>query len=114
MDYKKLKIEHFTNIAYFNFEDRDTEQYDEYQVIIYKINDLEDIQSMIEKVETLKMAADNRVIMVYRKGQKTVNRDSIIKPFKNGEYLDYKMKAPMLCSLGKELSAFVLMKENTC
>lgn len=114
MDYKKLKIDRFNKIAFFNFKDKETAFYDTYEVVIFKINALEDIQHMVDKVENLNMAADNRVIMVYEKGQKTINRDSIIRPFKNGEYLDYKMKAPMLCSLDKVYSAFVLMKENTC
>jgi hypothetical protein len=49
--------------------------------------------------------------MVYRKGNKALNRDTIIAPFRDGTYADFKLKPPMLCALSDSLSAFVLQKD---
>jgi hypothetical protein len=47
--------------------------------------------------------------MVYRKGRKDgVNRDSIFLPFRKDK--NFTLKAPMLCSISKELSACVMGK----
>jgi hypothetical protein len=48
--------------------------------------------------------------MIHQKGNKTVNRDVIIAPFRKGLYKDFKLKEPMLCSLSDSLSAFVMQK----
>ncbi|MCH4887964.1 hypothetical protein EZV73_10290 [Acidaminobacter sp. JC074] len=114
MDISKLRIDSFKKIAYVNFEDKLCDEFDEYEVIIYKINVLEDIPAFVDYVNARKMSVENRLVMVYEKGGKTVNKNSIIKPFKENIYLDFVLKAPMLCSLDKKLSAFVLKKENTC
>lgn len=114
MDYKKLKIDTFKSIGYFNFEDQSTEVFECYEAVIYFIKELDDVKKMVELVKTLKMVENNRVILVYKKGQPLVNRDSIIKPFKDGTYTEFKMKAPMLCSLDKTTSAFVMSKEIIC
>ena len=114
MDISKLRIDNFKKIAYVNFEDKTCDDYDEYDVIIYKINVLEDIPAFVDYVNARKMSVENRVIMVYEKGDKIVNKNTIIKPFKENIYIDFVLKAPMLCSLDKKLSAFVLKKENIC
>ncbi len=115
MDIKKLKIEKFKNIQILNFpkdinlgiesNDKDAE------VIIYYIDQLEDIQKFIKLANESNLPEDNRAILVYKKGRKDgVNRDSIIRPFKTEEIAGFKLKAPMLCSISNELSAFVLSK----
>jgi len=111
MDYSKLMIEHFSNIAYINFIDREEVTYEVYDVIIYFVECIEDIDFCVEFCRSHKLNIDNRVILVYKKGQKDFNRNTIIEPFKNGRYLDFRLKAPMLCALDKKHSAFVLIKE---
>ncbi|NQT60882.1 MAG: hypothetical protein HQ557_18085 [Bacteroidetes bacterium] len=55
------------------------------------------------------LTEENRAIMVYRKGRKDgLNRDTIFFLFKEGSCPNFKLKAPMLCSLSKELSACVM------
>lgn len=111
MDYKKLKIEQFNNITFKNFEDKEEVLYDVTDVVVYYIQSVDDIQTCVDYCKAIKMASENRMILVYEKGRKDINRDIIIKPFKDGTYLEFKMKAPMLCSLDKKHSAFVLKKE---
>jgi hypothetical protein len=82
------------------------------EVIIYFINKLEDIERFVKFCNSAPLPKDNRTIMVYQKGRKDLNRDTIITPFRNGHYQNFKFKAPMLCSLSNELSAFVLTKGN--
>jgi hypothetical protein len=115
MDIKKLKIDNFKNIMLKNFPD-DIElginsSDNNPEVVIYYIDFLEDIEDLKKLVNEIDLPKENRIILVYKKGRKDdVNRDNIISPFKNNK--NYKMKAPMLCSLSKELSAFSLQKIN--
>jgi len=111
VDLKKLKIDEVEKISYINFSDYEMVTYDETEVVIYFLNAIEDIDKCVQYCDSLRMTTNNRIVLVYEKGQKLLNRDSIIKPFKTGVYLNYKMKAPMLCSLDKKLSAMVFMKE---
>jgi len=49
--------------------------------------------------------------MVLRKGRKDgVNRDTNYYPFEKDKYPNFKFKAPMLCSLSKELGACVMCR----
>jgi hypothetical protein len=49
--------------------------------------------------------------MVYRRGRKDgLNRDTIFLPFKEEKYPNYKLIAPMLYSLSKELSSCVMCR----
>ncbi|MBI9013502.1 MAG: hypothetical protein JEZ08_14815 [Clostridiales bacterium] len=111
MDLKKLKIDGFKKISYVDFSDRKMITYDETEVVIYFLKTIEDIDKCVKYCDRLKMTTNNRVVLVYEKGQKILNQDSIIEPFKTGTYLNYKMKAPILCSLDKRLSAMVFTKE---
>ena len=82
------------------------------QVIMYYINSLEDVIKFVEICNSSNLPKDNRTIMVYKKGRKdNVNRDTIFRPFKENIHKDFKLKAPMLCSLSNELSACVMCKE---
>ncbi|XMB86891.1 hypothetical protein RJG79_03590 [Mycoplasmatota bacterium WC44] len=115
MDIVKLKLDKFSNINVMNFpqevevgiesKDKDVE------VVLYYIDNINDINNFVNYVNKTNLSKDNRTIMVYKKGRKDVNRDVIITPFKVGEIKGFKMKAPMLCSLSKDYSAFVMMKE---
>lgn len=111
MDFRKLKIDGFKKISCINFSDLKMMTYDETEVVIFFLKTIEDIEKCVKYCDILKMTTNNRIVLVYEKGQKILNRDSIIKPFKTGTYLNYKMKAPMLCSLDKKLSAMVFEKE---
>jgi len=111
MDLKKLKIDTFKKISYINFVEPKMVTFDETEVIIYFLKTIEDIDKCVQYCDIHKMTTNNRIVLVYEKGQKLLNPDSIIKPFKTGVYLNYKMKAPMLCSLDKKLSAMVFIKE---
>lgn len=113
MDISKLKLDKFTNIRLENFpddidlgitsSDADTE------VVIYYIDHIEDVSKFVDLCHSLGLPSENRTIMVYKKGRKDrVNRDSIFMPFKEGTYPDFKLKAPMLCSISSELSACVM------
>lgn len=115
MDLKKLKIEKFQNIKLVNFPEKDKPNIKstgkDVEVIIYFISKQTDIQKFVELCNSCDLPSDNRTIMVYRKGQKDgPNRDSIILPFKNKVYSGFKLKAPMLCSLSADFSAFVMCK----
>lgn len=121
MDINKLKISNFSKILLKNIPaDIDlgissTEDNPEViiyyiEVIIYYINNIEDLENFVKFCNIISLPEENRTIMVYKKGQKELNRDSIITPFKSNEIKGFKLKAPMLCSLSKEYSAFVMMK----
>ena len=112
MDIKKLKLDEYDRIRAVNFPER----YDlgiatvdnRPEVIIYYIDEMLDVLGFVEMVKTSDLPGDNRVIFVYEKGRKDgVNRDTIFAPFKDGTYTGFKMRSPMMCSLSKELSAFV-------
>lgn len=78
------------------------------EVIIYYIDKIDDIDTFVNLVKTSNLNSDNRTIMVFEKGRKNgINRDTIIKPFKEGHYDMFKIRKPALCSLSKDLSAFV-------
>ncbi len=115
MDAQKLRIEKFKNIQVVNFPadiDLNIESTDKHvEVIIYYIDKVEDIRKFVRLANESNLPEHNRTILVYQKGRKDeVNRDSIIRPFKTKEIAGFQMKAPMLCSISKELSAFVLAK----
>lgn len=116
MDLKKLKIDGFNTFIVENFSEPYIPELksvtgDTIDVILYYIDSLEDVKSFVELCETTHLSADNRVVFVYEKGRKDgVNRDTIFKPFKDGVYKGFKMKAPMMCSLSAKLSAFVQQK----
>ena len=115
MDLKKLRIDKFQNIKLINFPEEIKlnihSSNKNAEVIIYFIKQLSDIQKFVELCNASNLPSDNRTILVYRKGQKDgPNRDSIILPFKNRMYSGFKLKAPMLCSLSSEFSAFVMCK----
>lgn len=118
MDLKKLKIDGFNTFIVENFPEQynpglETILGDEIDVILYYINVIDDVEKFVNICETTNLSLDNRVIFVYEKGRKDgVNRDTIFKPFKDGLYKGYKMKAPMMCSLSPKLSAFAQQKVN--
>jgi hypothetical protein len=113
IDISKLKIDGFKNICAINFPHKYQLGFPEkceipVEVIIYYIDTLLEVPHFIETVQNADLAEDNRVIFVYKKNRKDgVSRDTIYFPFKNKEVTGFKMKHPMLCSLSKELSAFV-------
>ncbi|MDD4157384.1 MAG: hypothetical protein PHY08_12510 [Candidatus Cloacimonetes bacterium] len=122
MNVKKLKIDKYERIMVTNFprkydlEIRSVEEKPE--VIIYFIDKLSDVNDMILLIKDCILPKDNRVIFVYEKRRKDgVNRDTIYSYFKKELQSEYKLRAPMLCSLSKELSAFVQSYEvvkNNC
>jgi hypothetical protein len=118
MDIKKLKLDEYHRIKAVNFPERyelGIETVDNQpEVIIYYIDKVLDVVDFVEMVKASDLPKDNRVIFVYEKGRKDgVNRDTIFAPFKAGTYPGFKMRSPMMCSLSKELSAFVQSYEIT-
>jgi hypothetical protein len=116
MDLKKLKLEKFKNIQIVNFpKDIDlgiSSTGENVEVIIYYIQQIEDVQGFVRLAESTCLPTENRTILVYEKGrQDGVNRDSIIGPFQANKIKGFKLKQPMLCSISDKLSAFVLCKE---
>ncbi len=113
MDLSKLKIGKFTKVTTINFPkgiEFGLESSRTPEVIIYFIAEPADVERFVETCRKAALPEDNRVIMVYRKGVKSLNRDIIITPFRDGAYADFKLKAPMLCSLSDSLSAFVMRR----
>jgi hypothetical protein len=81
------------------------------EVLIYYIDKLEDVDAFVALCISLPLPRENRTIMIYRKGRKDdVNRDSIFLPFRKGEYMGLRLKAPMIYSLSEDLSACVQCK----
>lgn len=116
MDINKLKIDKFSRILLKNIPEdigmelKSTNENPE--VLIYYIESIEDLENFVHFCNSISLPKENRTIMIYKKGQKDLNRDSIITPFKTNKYDGFRLKAPMLCSLSKEYSAFVMMKER--
>ncbi len=114
MDLSKLKLEKFKNIMLVNFPgsidlgiaSTDTNP----DVVIYFVDSVRDVENFVSFCKSISLPKENRTIIMYQKGRNELNRDSIISPFKEGKYPDFKLKAPMLCSISEELSAFVLTK----
>ncbi len=116
MELSKLKLEKFKHIKVVNFPTDIKVELDstdnEVEVIIYYIDKIEDVKDFVELSNSSNLPKENRTIMVYKKGRKDgVNRDSIFLPFKEQVYKGFKLKAPMLCSISKDLSACVMCKE---
>ena len=112
----KLKIEQFNSFSVKNFPesiDLGIESSDKnFDVVIYYIDAVDDVTRFVDFCNGASLPDDNRTIMIYKKGRKDgVNRDSIFGPFREGKFTGFKLKAPMLCSLSKELSACVMSKE---
>ncbi len=115
MDLKKLKIDQFNHFLVRNFPDEldpgMESSSEKVEVILFFIQQLNDVKSFVDLCNATDLVKDNRVIMVFEKGRKDgVNRDSIFTPFRTGEFSGFKMKAPMLCSLSDKLSGFVQQK----
>lgn len=113
MHLEKLKINQFNKIMLVNFPAdvklgiKSAKVRPE--VLIYYIDHIDDVAAFVSTCQKLNLPADNRTIMVYRKGRKDgVNRDAIFGPFDKGGYKGFRQKAPMLCSLSDELSACVM------
>ena len=112
MDISKLQIGKYKGVKVVNFPEKYSlnieSSEDPIEVIIYYIDRLSDVDAFVDLVKESNMPSDNRTIMVYEKGRKDgVNRDTIVKPFGEGKYKDFKIRRPALTSLSKELSAFV-------
>ncbi len=113
MDLSKLKLGKLSSIKAVNFPadiDLGTAGSRTPEVFLYFIAKPDDVGRFVELCRKTKLPEDNRVVMIYRKGNKALNRDTIIAPFRQGSYKDFKLKAPMLCALDDTLSAFVLQK----
>ena len=115
MDLKKLKVDQFNHFLVRNFPDEFDpgmeSSSEKVEVILFFIQQINDVKSFIDLCDTTDLVEDNRVVMVFEKGRKDgVNRDTIFTPFRTGELSGFKMKAPMLCSLSDKLSAFVQHK----
>jgi hypothetical protein len=114
---KKMKLDKFSNIKIINFPNEIAlgikSCNDNLEVVIYYIDQIDDVSKFISFCNSISFSEDNRTIMVYKKGRKdSLSRDSIITPFKEGKYPNFVFKAPMLCSLSTELSAFVFSKKS--
>ncbi len=113
MDLSKLKLGKLSNLRAVNFPadiDLGFENSRAPGVLLYFIAKSDDIGDFVELCLRTKLPEDNRVVMVYRKGNKALNRDTIIAPFRQGTHKGFKLKPPMLCALSDTLSAFVLQK----
>ena len=113
MDLSKLKLGKLSSIKAVNFPadiEVGLESARTPEVLLYFVAKPEDTARFVEICRKTKLPEDNRVVMVYRKGNKALNRDTIIAPFRQGTYKDFKLKPPMLCSVSDELSAFVMQK----
>ena len=112
---KKLKIESFANISLVNFpKGMDLgikPAKDKIEVLIYYIDAIGDVEAFVNLSNRTELPEENRTIIVFKKGRKDgVDRDTIIAPFRNGKYSNFKLKAPMFCALSDKLSAFVMTK----
>lgn len=112
MDISKLKLDKYKGIRTVNFPDEYNlaieSSYEPIEVIIYYIDKISDVHAFVDLAKSTNLPSDNRTIMVYKKGRKDgINRDSVIKPFKQGNYNMFKIRRPALCSLSKDLSTFV-------
>lgn len=74
MEIHKLKLDKFKHVGVFNFPDTIdleietvTENYD---VLIYYIDKLEDVDAFVKLLVSMKLPKSNRTIMVYKKGVK--------------------------------------------
>jgi len=77
-------------------------------VVFYYIDKLEDVEAFVSLCKSIDLPKENRTILVFKKGRKDgVNRNAIFGPLRNGKYKNFKLKAPMLCSLSDTLSAGV-------
>lgn len=113
MDLTKLKLGKLTKMSVLNFPadiDPGVTTSKAPEVLLYFISRPGDVERFVQTCRKLKLPRDNRVVMIYRKGNKDLNRDTIIGPFRAGHYKDLKLKAPMLCALSDSLSAFVMQK----
>jgi selenophosphate synthetase-related protein len=113
MDLSKLKLGKLSSIKSVNFPadiDIGSQNSRAPDVLLYFIAKPEDVGTFVTLCRKTKLPTDNRVVMVYRKGNKELNRDTIIAPFRQGRHTDFKLKPPMLCALSETLSAFVLQK----
>ncbi|RMF10629.1 MAG: hypothetical protein D6762_01020 [Candidatus Neomarinimicrobiota bacterium] len=116
MDLKKLRVEKFQRFSVQNFPaekmpDLPTVE-SEIEVIFYYIDSIADVRRCVDYCQSVSLRPDNRVILVYAKGRKDgLNRDAIITPFRQGTIPGFVLKAPMLCSLSPQWSAFVLQKQ---
>ena len=113
MDLKKLKLGKLTKLSAMNFPpgiDPGVTSSRAPEVLLYFISKPGDVERFVETCRKLGLPQDNRVVMIYQKGNKDLNRDTIIGPFREGRYKDLKLKAPMLCALSDSLSAFVMQK----
>jgi hypothetical protein len=80
------------------------------EVVFYYVASEADVSAFVSYCWSLSLPEENRVIMVFRKGNADFGRDKVAGPFKAGTYNGFTLKAPALCALSDEYSAFVLMK----
>lgn len=118
MEIDKLKLDKFKNVKTYNFPDSleniFIESNEHTECIIYYIQNLSDLNDFLLVVQNSNLPDVNRTILIYEKGRKDgVNRDSIFAPFKDGpEKNNFKLRAPMLCSLSKTHSGIVMSYEK--
>ncbi len=114
MDLSKLKLNKFRHFKIANFPrsiDLGLDSTDaDIEVVIYYVASREDVKKFVSSCNSISLPKENRTIMIFQKGSKELSRDMIIGPFRKGTYPNFKLKAPMLCSISNEPSAFVLSK----
>ena len=113
MDLSKLKLGKLSSLKAVNFPadiDLGIENSRAPEVLLYFVAKPQDVSSFVDLCLRTRLPDDNRVVMIYRKGNKALNRDTIIAPFRGGTHKEFKLKPPMLCALSETLSAFVMQK----
>jgi hypothetical protein len=114
IDIEKLKLKKFGRFASVGIPgDLDIGVKDnaaDPEVVFYYVASEADVSAFVSYCWSLALPEDNRVIMIFKKGNTAFGRDQVAGPFKAGTYNGFKPKAPMLCALSDEYSAFVLMK----
>jgi hypothetical protein len=114
VDIEKLKLKKFSRFALVNLpKDLDIgvkAGAADPEVVLYYVASEADVSAFVSYCWSLSLPEDNRVIMIFKKGNTAFARDQVAGPFKAGTYNGFTPKAPMLCALSDEYSAFVLIK----
>jgi hypothetical protein len=105
MDFSKLKLDQFTTYRGYNLPESfhvDLTEDDHPEVYFLFCTSFEELNRWINHVLNNQTHKNNRLYIVYKKGQKHFHRDHIMMYVKKSPLLE--RKAPMLCSLSKEYS----------
>jgi hypothetical protein len=114
MDFHKLKLESYTSYKGISLPQELKPPLEETkypQCVFAYVDSMPSLMNAINLVSNMDLPKDNRLFLVFKKGQKDFHRDHIMMIMRKAIF--FQKRAPILASLNKTYSVFTCSKRVT-